>query len=135
MHKFILLVRQLRRIVFFKISIRALVVVLMVAGAWVATRTLDFPETIALNDKAMHIIVFFGFSVLMDLAISRHPFWLWKGLPLLIYGVIIEIMQYYSPDRSFSLLDLMADFSGILLYFMVKFSLLRMDSIRFTNDK
>ena len=135
MHKLIILVRRLRRIIFFKISTRALVVTLMIAGTWVATRTLDFPETMELNDKIIHIIVFFGFAVLMDLAISRHPFWLWKGLPLLVYGAIIEIMQYYSPDRSFSLLDWAADFFGILLYFMIKIFLLWVDSIWSANDK
>lgn len=135
MHKLILLVRRLRRIIFFKISTRTLVIVLMIAGAWVATRTLDFPEAMELNDKVIHIIVFFGFAVLMDLAISRHPFWLWKGLPLLVYGAIIEIMQYYSPDRSFSLSDWIADFFGILLYFMIKIFILWVESIWSTNDK
>ncbi len=134
MHKIILWVRQLRRIPFFKISTRVLLVLLMVAGAWVATRTLDFPETIELNDKVIHIIVFFGFAVIMDLATSRHPFWLWKGLPLLAYGMIIEVMQYFSPDRSFSLFDWLADFSGILLYFLIKHTLLWVVSIRSIDD-
>ncbi|MCF6190533.1 MAG: VanZ family protein [Cocleimonas sp.] len=99
-----------------------------------ATRTLDFPETIELNDKVIHIIVFFGFAVIMDLATSRHPFWLWKGLPLLAYGMIIEVMQYFSPDRSFSLFDWLADFSGILLYFLIKHTLLWVVSIRSIDD-
>ncbi len=133
MHRLILWVRQLRGIPFFKVSTRTLVVFLMIAGAWVATRTLDFPETIELNDKVKHFIVFFGFSVLMDLAISRHPFWLWKGLPLLMYGAIIEIMQYFSPERSFSLFDWAADFFGILLYFLIKAFLLWRESIRSIN--
>ena len=135
MHKLILLVRQLRRVAFFKVSTRTLVIFLMIAGAWVATRTLDFPETIELNDKVIHAVVFFGFALLMDLAISRHPFWLWKGLPLLIYGAIIEIMQYFSPERSFSLLDWLADFSGILLYFIIKLLLLWAVSVRSIKDK
>ena len=135
MHELILWVRRLRGIPFFKVSTRTLVIFLMIAGAWVATRTLDFPETMELNDKVIHIIVFFGFALLMDLAISRHPFWLWKGLPLLIYGAMIEIMQYFSPERSFSFLDWMADFSGILLYFLLKLFLLWVESIRSTNSE
>ena len=135
MHKLILLVRQLRRVAFFKVSTRTLVIFLMIAGAWVATRTLDFPETIELNDKVIHAVVFFGFALLMDLAVSRHPFWLWKGLPLLIYGAIIEIMQYFSPERSFSLLDWLADFSGILLYFIIKLLLLWAVSVQSIKDK
>jgi len=135
MRKLIHLVRQLRRIIFFKVSTRALVIFLMIAGAWVATRTLDFPEAFEINDKFIHIIVFFGFSVLMDLAISRHPFWLWKGLPLIMYGAIIEILQYFSPDRSFSLFDWMADIFGILLYFIIKAFLLWRESIRSINGR
>ena len=135
MHKIILWVRQLRGISSFRISTRILVLILMVAGAWVATITLEFPDVIDVNDYLKHLIVFFGFAVLMDLAISRHPFWLWKGLPLLIYGAIIEIMQYFSPDRSFSLLDWLADFSGILLYFIIKVILVWIDSMRISNSK
>ncbi|MEE9310459.1 MAG: VanZ family protein [Cocleimonas sp.] len=134
MHKLILWVRQLRGIPFFKVSTRTVVIALMVAGAWVATRTLEFPPDLSINDKLIHAVVFFGFAVLMDLAISRHPFWLWKGLPLLIYGAIIEIMQYFSPDRSFSVLDWLADFSGILLYFILKVFLVWLDSKRQTNS-
>lgn len=130
MHKIILWVRQLRGVPSFRISTRTLVVALMIAGAWVATRTLDFPDTFEVNDKVQHLVVFFGFAVLMDLVTSRHPFWLWKGLPLLIYGAIIEIMQYFSPDRTFSILDWIADFSGILLYFIVKSVFLWADSKR-----
>ena len=134
-HQLVLWVRQLRRIPSFKASMRLLVVFLMVLGAWVATRTLDFPEAFKLNDKVVHIIVFFGFAVLVDLASSRKPFWLWKGLPLLIYGAIIEIMQYFSPDRTFSILDWVADFSGILLYFLLKSFLLWLESMRSINRK
>ena len=135
MYELIHFIRQLRHVAFFKVSTRILIVFLMVAGVWVATRTLDFPKSIAFNDKLIHIAVFFGFAFLMDLAISRHPFWLWKGLPLLVYGIVIEIMQYYSPDRFFSLLDWFADFLGILLYFIVKINLLWLVSIRSINDK
>ncbi len=116
----ILFVRSLRGITFFKYSMRFLVVFLMLAGAWVATRELDLPPQYEINDKLIHIFVFFGFSVLIDLSSVRKPFWLWKALPLLGYGVCIEIMQYYTPVRSFSLLDWVADLIGVLLYFSIK---------------
>ena len=135
MHKLILWVRSLRKNDSFKISARAFVVSLMVLGAWVATRRLEFPPGISLNDKLIHAIVFFGFALLMDLVSSRHPFWLWKGLPLLIYGLGIEIMQYFSPDRTFSLLDLLADFLGIFLYLMLKMTVLWFDSKRVRESK
>ncbi len=120
MHRLILLVRNLRHVWLFKNSVRFLLVFLLVAGAWVATRQLDIPPEYSVNDKIIHLVVFFGFSVLVDLSTSRKPFWFWKGLPLLVYGACIEVMQYYTPERSFSLWDWLADLSGILLYFMLK---------------
>ena len=120
MHKLIIWIRQLRRIAAFKISTRTIVLTLMLLGIWVATIKLDFPSNLSINDKLIHVVVFFGFALLMDLSISRHPFWLWKGLPLLAYGAGIEVLQYFTPSRSFSVLDIFADFSGIALYFLIK---------------
>lgn len=134
-HKLILWVRELRGISSFKITIRLFVIGLLLLGSWVATRHLELPPEVSINDKLIHLIVFFGFALLMDLSTSRHPFWLWKGLPLLIYGIVIEVMQYFSPDRTFSILDWVADFSGILLYFMVKLAILWVDSKRKMNSK
>ncbi|MEH6455638.1 MAG: VanZ family protein [Cocleimonas sp.] len=124
MQQLILLVRKLRQIAAFKVSTRAVVITLMVLGIWVATKKLDFPPDVNVNDKLIHAVVFFGFAVLVDLASSRKPFWLWKGLPLLAYGIGIEVMQYFTPFRSFSVADMVADFAGILIYFLLKSSVL-----------
>ncbi len=135
MHHLITVVRHLRRIAAFEISTRTLIIILMVTGAWVATQKLEFPELLSISDKVIHIFVFFFFAVLMDLATERHPFWLWKGLPLLVYGAGIEILQYFSPDRSFSVLDWLADFLGIFLYFLLKIGLLWWDSRSSPEEK
>ena len=135
MEKLVLLVRQLRRIALFKVSTRMVVVTLMVLGVWVATKKLDFPPDVNVNDKLIHIIVFFGFAVLVDLSSSRKPFWLWKGLPLLGYGVGIEVMQYFTPFRSFSIMDMVADFAGILIYFCLKASVLYIVKRNSDNSK
>jgi len=127
MHRFILFVRELRAVPLFKNSVRFLVVFLMISGAWVATRELDIPPEYSVNDKIIHMVVFFGFAFLVDLSTSRKPFWFWKGVPLLVYGACIEIMQYYTPERSFSLLDWLADFGGVLLYFVIKRFLVWLD--------
>jgi len=124
MQQLVQLVRQLRRIALFKVSTRMMVITLMLLGIWVATKKLDFPPEVNVNDKLIHIVVFFGFAVLVDLASSRKPFWLWKGLPLLVYGIGIEVMQYFTPFRSFSVMDMVADFAGILIYFLLKLAVL-----------
>lgn len=127
MHQLIVSVRHLRRIALFKISARTMVLFLLMLGLWVATRDLELSLDDVINDKIIHFVVFFGLSMIMDLAIERHPFWLWKGLPLLIYGILVEVLQYFSPDRSFSLLDMLADFSGIAAYYVLKTTLIYFD--------
>lgn len=119
-HRLIVWVRYLRRIKTVKYGFFVLLLLLMVAGIKVATMPLEFPESLKLNDKVTHLIVFFGFAVLVDLVSSREPFWFWKGLPLAIYGVSIEVLQYFSPDRSFSVFDALADIAGVLLYWLCK---------------
>ncbi|MEE9327137.1 MAG: VanZ family protein [Cocleimonas sp.] len=116
-------VRELRRVQWFSVSIKLLVISLMLLGVWVATRKLDFPPGVKINDKVIHVFVFFCFALLMDLTSSRKPFWLWKGLPLLSYGLLIEVFQFFTPNRNFSLLDLFADFFGIFLYTFLKYLL------------
>lgn len=134
MHHLIVFIRHLRRIAAFEVSARTLVMILMIIGVWVATQKLELPEALSFNDKVIHAGVFFGFSLLMDLAVDRHPFWLWKGLPLLLYGAGIEILQYFSPERTFSVLDWLADFAGVFIYFIFKMGLLWWDA-RVSKEK
>jgi len=129
-HRLIVWVRYLRRIKVVKYSFFALLVILLALGVKVATMPLQFPESLQLNDKVIHLVVFFGFAVLLDMVSSREPFWLWKGLPLVIYGFGIEVLQYFSPDRSFSLLDAMADVCGVLLYWLAKQFLYAIDQYK-----
>ena len=119
-HRLIVWVRYLRRIKTVKYGFFAVLILLMLAGLKVATMPLQFPESLQLNDKVIHVVVFFGFAVLVDLVSSREPFWFWKAMPLIIYGVGVEVLQYFSPDRSFSMLDALADVAGVLLYWLCK---------------
>ena len=135
MQKLVFLVRKIRQIALFKVSTRAIVITLMILGAWVATRKLEFPPGVSINDKLIHVVVFFGFAVLVDLASSRRPFWLWKGLPLLAYGIGVEVMQYFTPFRSFSIVDMIADLAGIFIYFSLKISILYIAKRNSNNSK
>ena len=120
MRRLILFIQSVRGIVFVRYSVRCLYICLIILGAWVATHEVQASSEYEISDKLIHGVVFFGFAVLADFS-SLHPsFWRWKGVPLLIYGACIEIMQYFTPERSFSLLDWWADFLGVLLYFAMK---------------
>ena len=92
----------------------------MVAGLKVALMPSDLPESLDVSDKVIHFVVFFGFTFLADIVSSRGPFWLWKVVPVALYGVGTEILQLFSPDRSFSLGDILADFCGIATYWCLK---------------
>lgn len=116
-HRLIVWVRYLRRIKAVKYSVFAFLLALMLLGVTVATTPM---QGVQINDKFIHIVVFFGFAFIIDLVTSREPFWLWKGLPLIVYGFGIEVLQYFSPDRSFSLFDGLADGVGVLLYWLAK---------------
>lgn len=72
-------------------------------------------EGIPHADKLMHATALFGFALLLDLATPRS-FWRWKVPVLLFYGAFIELAQAFTPWRSVSVADFVADTSGILLY-------------------
>ena len=75
-----------------------------------------FDALTLLNDKLEHAAAFFGLAFLLDFAWPRQT-WDWaKWLPLLGYGLFIEVVQYFIPFREFSLWDLTADAAGLLLY-------------------
>jgi len=69
-------------------------------------------------DKLMHLSALFGFAFLLNLA-TRRPFWYWQAPLLLAYSALIEILQAFTPWRSFSVADWAADALGILLYWLV----------------
>lgn len=71
---------------------------------------------IVLNDKIAHFAVFYLCALLLDFSFPESPFDWKKALPLLIYGLLIEIIQLYISYRHFSLLDLLADAAGLLTY-------------------
>ena len=117
-HRVAVWVRYLRRIKAVKYSVFAFFVLLLLLGIKVATMPLSIPDNV--SDKVIHAVVFFVFALILDIVTSREPFWLWKALPLIAYGFGIEILQYFSPSRSFSLLDGLADAAGVLLYWSCK---------------
>lgn len=73
-------------------------------------------QMVEVNDKVGHFIAYFVLMLNIGLAV-------WKGkkevlvalLITTVYGVVMEIGQYFTPGRSFSLLDMLANASGALL--------------------
>ena len=64
-------------------------------------------------DKAKHFTAFFLLTALFHEAWPNRPGLLEKCLLLVLYGLLVECLQTLTPDRHFSLLDLLANATGI----------------------
>jgi len=82
------------------------------------------------NDKVKHILAFYMLAFLADYSVPKFEFNLSKGLTILGYGLLIEVIQYFLPYREFSLFDLAADGIGIAAYAFSQPALSRLDILR-----
>ncbi|MFT5451077.1 MAG: VanZ family protein [Enterobacterales bacterium] len=68
-----------------------------------------------INDKLGHALMFFFLAFLCSHALGKR--FDYKAIFLLaIFGLVIEVIQYFLSWRSFSLLDWVADIVGIIAY-------------------
>lgn len=91
-------------------------IVASVTVLYLATTPLDVPLVEDVNDKASHVLGFFGLALLLDFSSPDSGLGARKVLALLAFGMLIEVIQYHLPYRTFSLLDWAADGLGILVY-------------------
>lgn len=103
-------------ILIFRVALLTAVAAIM----YLATTRLDFPATVEVNDKLNHILAFYVLALLLDFSFPERRFDFSKVAALLSYGLFIECVQYFLPDRTFSLFDLAGDAIGLMAY---KFSL------------
>lgn len=99
-------------IIVFRISLAAAVSGILI----LAITPLQYPVISGINDKLNHIVAFFVLSLLADLSFPEKNFFPAIFLPLMGYGLTIEIIQHVLPYRMFSLFDVAADTLGIGLY-------------------
>ena len=98
------------------ITFRVALAVTLIITMYLAT-TQQAPSVIDdLNDKASHVLAFYVLAFLADYSAPKLRFNLSKGLAILSYGLLIEVIQYFLPYREFSLLDLAADGVGVAAY-------------------
>jgi len=96
----------------------ALVVALLVI-THLATTSIDYPLIASVWDTLEHGSAFLCLALLADYSFPDSP-WGWrKWLPLLGYGLLIELIQYFLPQRTFSLFDIGADAIGLLAYMLI----------------
>lgn len=100
------------RVVFFRI----LLGMALALTTYLTTTAVQYRAAESINDKLSHLLAFSALALLADFSFPRSPFHLNKAAPLLLYGCMIEVVQYHLPYRSFSLLDILADAAGLMLY-------------------
>ncbi len=70
-------------------------------------------------DKINHLIAFFVLSLFCQFSFPQKTVLYTTFLPLLSYAFFIEIVQYYLPYRTFSLLDVVADVFAVIAYLIL----------------
>ena len=101
------------------IVFRVMLVLSLLLIIYLATTELTHPLMMSVNDKLGHVLAFVILAFFMDFSFPASSFNLSKILPLLAYGLLIEVIQYFLPYRMFSLLDMLADGSGLVIYVLL----------------
>jgi len=73
----------------------------------------DLPK-VNIWDKAEHAGTFFALMALATLGYYQKYSLQRLALLLITYGIAIECIQFFIPSRSFSVLDMVADTTGVL---------------------
>jgi VanZ family protein len=71
-------------------------------------------------DKANHCLAFTVLLGLLDNGYPKLALWTKKLSFLILYGIMIEAVQAFTPDRFFSLWDIFADVIGLSIYLVVR---------------
>ena len=97
-----------------KIVLRITTVVVLIGIAYLSLR--PSVQLVEVNDKVGHFIAYFTLMFVMGLGFWKRKKELLMAFVIsAIYGVLMEIGQYFVPGRSFSFLDMLANASGALL--------------------
>jgi len=100
-----------------QIGLKMFLFLVLIMVTWQALSPQPAEATQLINDKLGHALVFLFLAAITDHAFATSAFNWNKALWLMFYGIAIEVLQHYIPGREFSLLDMAADASGLLIYF------------------
>jgi len=105
---------------------RIALLVNLVAISWLAFTGSRHAVPALFTDKVNHIFAFFVLSYCIDRGFPRHRFLVYKVVPLVAYGLAIELVQSRLPHRDFSMWDLAADCAAIAGYWLMRQPLRRL---------
>lgn len=103
---------------------------ILVTSIAMLTPSSGYPFWFWQADKLVHVLVFLVLAFLADAGWPEKPYSPIKYLPLLGYGLAVELLQHYVPTRTTSLADLLADGTGLALYGLLVLPWLRRAQIR-----
>jgi len=93
---------------------------------WVGTigvlSVIPSPErVVSVSDKFAHFVAYFITASLCYCAFKREKlsFLVFLGIAVFLYGIAIEVVQYFLPYRDFSVGDIIANASGIGSFFVI----------------
>jgi len=112
---------------------RMLLLLALAVTTYATTTELTHSVATEVNDKFAHFATFFILSALAGLSFQKRSFDWTIWIPLTLYGLLIEIIQYYIPYRSFSLLDWAADSGGVLIYGLSMLCIRHMQTAKIGN--
>jgi VanZ family protein len=102
-------------VLFFKVSF----ILALIVTTYFTMTSVEYSAAQKVSDKLSHALAFLVLSLLLDFSFPDSGFNWKKYLPLFLYGIMIECIQYFLPYRSFSLLDMVADALGITTYVII----------------
>ena len=108
-----------------QIGLKMFLFLVLVMVTWQALSPQPAEATQLINDKLGHALVFLFLAIITDHAYATTAFNWKKTAWLMGYGIAIECIQYFVPGRDFSLLDIAADASGLIIYFLLTKSLIQ----------
>jgi VanZ family protein len=99
------------------VSRGAFIIAVCITTFLAITPQIHLPVVDKLDGISSHILAFYFLALLIDFAFPADFPLAVKFVLLLAYGVGIEIYQGQFTERTFSLLDLVSDAIGVMLYY------------------
>ena len=103
------------------IGFKLLLSLVLLLVTWQALTPLPVDAETVINDKLGHLLVFLMLAAISDHAFAATHFSIKKIAYLMIYGIGLECLQYFVPGREFSFLDMLANASGLFIYWALMY--------------
>lgn len=94
---------------------RALLTLDAIVISVLAFTPLELPAVVSLNDKISHALAFLSLAFLSDYSFPNQRYRR-IAMACMLYGISIELIQIFIPNRLFSLADIVADGVGLAIY-------------------